>query len=734
MRNFLCLSAALGASGAAVTPVEKVISLLAKLQAQVEEEGQKEAKAYDEYACFCKKQASDKLYSIENAKKTIGDLDADMLFYTGEMKELQTQIDAEDIKRIDTEGQMDKLVKSRKGTNDIYKDNKADLEGTISAVERATAAIKEQFAGMGDTQSLKTKLLAYKTVVDALTVVQFHPESEQFARIQAFLQSEGEKPGKAHGYTFHSQDILKLLNDLRVNCKAKLGEIEEAEFKSRAEHDTKMVEKKNVLAVAVQNLEDAREAHAEADTKHSAADARRTKTNQDKGDNQGFLDDLTKKCEAKAVDWDDRSNTRQAELTAMAGALDELRKGVTENFGANKKLVGLIGARRVSRHEPEPEMNVRALSDVATANEDDTEDFLEEDVQDDDLGFLQTNSVSPAHARKAIKYIEMRARQIRSPMLTTLAMKVNASGDPFVRIRQLINDLVAKLKQQQQDEDSDKKFCTEQMTKANTSKDGAQTDKMAELGNVQKETNTIALLTDTIKAKNAELVETLDTLKQMLDLRMTEKEDNDTTVEMAKSGHVAVSEAIQILSDFYTGAAGLIQEPGYVTRGMTHTKGSDASGQTVDEAAPETYEADYNGKQEESKGIIGMLEVIRADFARTRDTTTTEEDEAQKAYDLEKGRLDKHSDNLKTDIKQADSDRTTAEVNLDKAKDALKQAKKTLTAAQEALDSLKEQCVDSGVNAEERFARRKQEIDSLKSALDILRGVDVDLPVGFSRE
>merc|ERR1719352_1396343 len=83
VRALLCLLVV--AQGAKVTPMEKVIGLLKDLSAKVTAEGKKEAAQYDKYACFCKEQADEKLYSIEKSDAKISDLKA-------EIKELTTAI------------------------------------------------------------------------------------------------------------------------------------------------------------------------------------------------------------------------------------------------------------------------------------------------------------------------------------------------------------------------------------------------------------------------------------------------------------------------------------------------------------------------------------------------------------------------------------------------------------------------------------------------------------------
>merc|ERR1719399_2338850 len=76
----------------AVTPVEKVIELLKRLQVQTGEEGKKEAAQYDKFACFCKEQADEKLYAIEKSKKKIKGLMAKINLLESEIAALVSKV------------------------------------------------------------------------------------------------------------------------------------------------------------------------------------------------------------------------------------------------------------------------------------------------------------------------------------------------------------------------------------------------------------------------------------------------------------------------------------------------------------------------------------------------------------------------------------------------------------------------------------------------------------------
>merc|ERR1719387_1826431 len=213
---------------------------------------------------------------------------------------------------------------------------------------------------------------------------------------------------------------------------------------------------------------------------------------------------------------------------------------------------------------------------------------------------------------------------------------------------------------------------------------------------------TVSLM-DEITTLSEQISELQKALNEETVLREEEKLQNNMTVEESQAGLDAVTNAISFLEDFYnppdekrflqTDQKPINAAEGY-ERYVAENAGSD--GKTVDDMAPDDggVSGDYGGKTEASKGILGMLEVIKKDFERAIATTTDEEADADSAYT--KFKTDTETDMTdKGDLKgDKESSKTQAELDI---KD-----------------------VETGMTWQERTARREQELASLKQALDLL--------------
>jgi len=203
-------------------------------------------------------------------------------------------------------------------------------------------------------------------------------------------------------------------------------------------------------------------------------------------------------------------------------------------------------------------------------------------------------------------------------------------------------------------------------------------------------------------------------LADATELRASEKSKNEATIADAKAAQTAVAQATTVLQEFYAKAA---KATSFVQRQSTH-KG-------VQDDAPETFGAAYTGAQDSASGVMNFLEVVQSDFVRLDEETTANESQAADDFAAFSAETSAAIETNNADIKSKTTKKTGTAKSLMQAKTDLRNTQAELSAAFEYYDKLKPSCVDSGISYEERVARRKEEIESLREAVKILDGTDV---------
>merc|ERR1719491_1302316 len=150
------------ADEAKMAAVNKVVSMLEDLQAQVLAEGEAEAATYNKFACFCKTTQNDKSDSIKTGKDDKSSLSADIAKYS-------KQRDALDKKITGLEDDIEKAEKAMKTATEksdaelaVYRTNEADLESALASLTEATKFLKSS-----DSPSLLQLQSVGKTVQQA---------------------------------------------------------------------------------------------------------------------------------------------------------------------------------------------------------------------------------------------------------------------------------------------------------------------------------------------------------------------------------------------------------------------------------------------------------------------------------------------------------------------------------------------------------------------------------------
>merc|ERR1719379_2306819 len=236
-----------------VTPVEKVIDLLTKLQAKVEAEGKEEAAQYDKYSCFCKEQADNKLYAIEKSEKKIKELAAVILSLEGEIADLNGDIKSLAARISELEDEIIKDAKQREVEHEEYLKEAADMTGAIDAITGAIKALKDSKAQLTDAKvdlvqlrGLASRVLATTSRSKVVTL------SEAQLHAMAVLAQDAE-PGKPAAYEYQSNDIIATLQGLLVDFKQMKKELDEAEFALKAASDKKKLNLENEKKFAEQD-------------------------------------------------------------------------------------------------------------------------------------------------------------------------------------------------------------------------------------------------------------------------------------------------------------------------------------------------------------------------------------------------------------------------------------------------------------------------------------------------
>merc|ERR1719146_91446 len=256
------------------------------------------------------------------------------------------------------------------------------------------------------------------------------------------------------------------------------------------------------------------------------------------------------------------------------------------------------------------------------------------------------------------------------------------------------------------DEAGHKGFCDTEMGKAKTSRD-------FELERCQKlssELEKLEVTKKTLEQNIDTLTEELEQLNSALEkagkLRDDEKESNAQTIKDSTEGLAAIKEAIEILKEFYKGAAKAAV--------LLQIKASPID---EGEGTGELAGGAYQGKQKQAEGIIGMLEVIASDFERSIKPTGEAEDASHRTF-VSFDRESKGSISAKeTGKAQAETDLKETKMLIEEGMANLETSQKLLDDALKALEELNPACVDTGMSYAERVQKREEEIDALKTAL-----------------
>jgi chromosome segregation ATPase len=700
---------------AGVTPMEKVITLLEELKAQVQDEGAAEAATYKDLACFCEDNQVTKADEIATNEQNIDRMEAELVDLQATLDELDASIKSLTEKIGVAEAELKEMTAIRDKEHAIFEAEFADASGAVDALVKA---IQHLMDAKSKTEALaETKADVQKAVslADAMGL-----EIKNQKSMTIFLSmDQPEDPGE---YEFQSGGIVDTLKDLKAKFEARKDELQTEEDAAQQSYEAAAAAKRDQIDTDKATLETEEESFEQTKSDIATTTEELTEEKAQLNDNNLYLKDITATCEMKAKEWDQRSVSRGGEITAISKALEILTgtvQGLAESTGAGG---------RTAAEEAAPiatELLQKAGKQAAPAG---VEEYR--DVVFTQVGSVQHQKEKASMAelrRRVITKLSAAAKDQKSLALATLVMKL--ARDPFAKVKVLIQKLIERLLTEAKNEATHKGWCDTEIGKAEKDREYRHADSVKLNAAITDGEATIAKLKETIETLTKELGELNEALLEATKQREQDKANNKKTLKDAKEGLTALEAAIKVLTDYYKGglkSKNRYEGGGY--EGAAFVQASPVAEQMGAEGVEGGAKGAYAGNQAQGQGIIGMLETIASDFKRTLETTEAEEYKASRDFAAFSQETKASISTKETGKKQAEADLDRTSGDLVANLNSLKDAQELLDMSLETLEKLRPACVDTGMSYEERVARREHEIEALKEALCVLDEEDGEIP------
>lgn len=480
------------------------------------------------------------------------------------------------------------------------------------------------------------------------------------ANLQAYLE---QPQASKEAYSFQSGGIVKMLKDLLVEFKQKLHELRTSEMNRDSAFQTWKADMEYEIKGTEKSIADkTKEAGEQRGSEGTAAGKR--------DQSQEALDaarKLKKETEVyfsmQTRSFKENQELRKGELSALAEAIKIMSSN--EVSGAADK------------HMP-------SLTQTGAS-------------------FLQVNVAQSERRKsllkKATALIQQRNQDIFGNKSRALSM-LNAqllTGGTFDKVIKMIEDLIKKLEDQAGAELEHKKWCDKELKQTGEDKDKfmAEVDEKAALKEAKEAEK--AENEAEIKRISEELKALAKEVKETTSERIAQKKENEITIAEAKSAQEATAKAIEVLETFYS---------------------KNAEGESFVQQSPEI--ATYSGMSGGSGGVIGLIETIQSDFAQLESDTAATESSASAEYAAFMKISKKNKETKEQSIHETKLENTSLAAQIRRIAKSLAGSSEQLESVGKYWTELQPMCTLKQVSYEDRVNQRKEEIQALKDAYQVL--------------
>mmetsp|Transcript_17541 Transcript_17541/g.44118 ORF Transcript_17541/g.44118 Transcript_17541/m.44118 type:complete len:771 (-) Transcript_17541:106-2418(-) len=721
-----------------VNPVKRVVNLLNKMKSELEAEADNEAEMYDKMVCWCETNEKEKTKAVADAEAVDIELSSEIEARAARFGELGTNI-AQLKKEIQANSEtLDRAVAIRQGEAAKFRETETDMVTSITNLKNAVQVLSKHqsfvqldssilsglrvllrdtalrydlmVAGRDERQGPSHVALlavdmqtaryekdgdqASAALLQALNIHSGHVSDalplNLAARViaraasgpkSAFLQQKQPAPFESRS-SGRSSEIFGVLQQMQKDFENELTTEQQEELKAQEDFKALAAAKTEEIDFGKRKLDEMEVEHANNQKALSDANENLGLTRQQRSGDVEFLRNLKLTCNDLDDQWEKRSKTRGAETVAVAEAIAILTED--DNREHLAATVSFIQERSISASASALRLNAAAaLRRAAQAPDFDADDLLN------------------AWNGRAVPSAVGAAAGPRT-QLATLATAVQL--DAFAKVKELMDKMMADLKDQQAEEVTFKDHCGSEMDSTETTLYEKGELKKDLQSNIERLESLMKKLDEEIEASKVQISGAQIEVKKAGQQREQENKEFQSVVADQRATQGILKKALIKLEDFYKkgiGKALLLQR----------------SAQT-----PPVQFGDYKSSAGASP-VIGLIKQILEDSAKLETEAMDSESSAQADYEG----FVKDSNELAKGLAQAIISKSDASAS---AKTETAQAAEDLDSTKGELGSLSayeadlhEQCDWSLKNFDIRQKARAQEMEAIAKAKAFLSGM-----------
>merc|ERR1719174_917288 len=635
---------------------------------QLEKEAEEDEEIYDQLACWCETNDKEKTKSIADAEAKINDLTIKIEELTASSARLNTEIKNLEKEVAENQEALDQATALRQKELAEFNAEEKDALQAISALKSAVTVLSKHNAGafmqmpathlQGIASTLQYQMQKHSSLLKGVLT---HSERRTIA---AFVQAPQDyfdaEPTFKQSYAPQSGEIFGILKQMKETFEENLSNSQKEELQNQKAYEELKAAKTDEIKAGQDQIDAKTDELATTDEKLAESKEDLEDTKNSLSADEEFLMMLKEKCSTTDAEWEQRQKTRQLEMEACSKAL-------------------------------------------AVLSSDDAHDLFTKTFNP---AFVQAESQVRSERRsKAAAVLASVAKKLNNPRLSALAAKVRL--DAFTKVKKAIDDMVAQLLKEKEDEIKHKDFCVEEFNTNQLQTEKKDREKEDLIAKIEDLELTIKTLTSEIDTLKSEVAEMQVQMKRAGEDREKENKDFQQTVADQRASQKLLQSALNVLKGFYEKKGAFLQkqEPAGPPPppGFKEYKKSSASG-----------------------GVMGMIQQIINDAKAMEAEAIRAEEDAQKAYEDFVKETNTSVETKNKDIANKSETKAKAETDLTQAEEAKDGVVLELEQLSNYNAELHQSCDFVMKNFEIRQTARDEEIEALRQAKAILSGADFE--------